>query len=390
MIKLPNYLTPDYIDFSNERVGACSSECEIVCMHCLACETCLACQTLCEKTLQCHECGACQNSCQCNTQNNQCGNCEYWSQGCTSSCEKAGNCMNTCEYACEGCLVSTACENGCQYHCLDGGCQDTCQKTYQCYEGCGQGTCLDPTICQDVGQIIPTDKVVTISNESPDNGGSFTVTIDGLTNNWNSSNYKSAVITNVDYGGTVNDINTYLRKVTPPSSGTSKGFSTNVINAGLGSYTIVVYAQTDKFYRFGTGEVNISGKKPNHWNWSSSVQNAIDNKGDFSTLYFSEWNDFIDRIKDTILYRAMDYTVTTSQQSSNNMYSIGRDAKYTELLEASKAFSSDKTLYATKFNTARVSIGNMEATGIDTRYQDNEVFGSYFNTLKDKLNLAIG
>ena len=48
--------------------------------------------------------------------------------------------------------------------------------------------------------------------------------------------------------------------------------------------------------------------------------------------------------------------------------------------------SNDKTLYATRFNAARLAIGEINSTGITNKVSGDIVYGSYFITLCNKLN----
>ena len=389
MIEIPSYLNrsgliqiPSYLAPKMATAKACNW-CQNECMNCLACESCLACQSLCEKSVQCHECGSCQ-SCQCSTQSGECSGCEYYcqcsSQGgecndCQDACEKTSNCQSSCE----GCLSCMGCEGS---SCMSGQ-TDPCKGGCQTYaEGC-----TDSNVCQNEAQN-PVDKQVVVTNESPENGGSFTVTANGLTNPWNNTYYSSAVITNVDFGGIVSNITQYMRKITPPSGGSLKSFNMNVTSAGYGAFTIFVYAQAKNgtYYKFGSAVVNITNKKPDKWHWSSSVDTALRNNGYTTQLMYYEWNSFIDRVIDTVKYKNNDYTVSQDLQRQNNMYKLGYDAKYSTLLEAAKAYNSGEEMLATKFNTVRVSIGAMTSTGIGTQDTDYKILGSYYITLQEKLN----
>ena len=106
----------------------------------------------------------------------------------------------------------------------------------------------------------------------------------------------------------------------------------------------------------------------NPWYWTAAELNAFNNKGNFSVLTASRWNDFCDRINATCIAARSSWTTT-----------------YTTLSGA-KASGSGATLTAAMFNSARLNIGSRVSTGIPEVSTGGTIYGWYFVTLQDKLN----
>ncbi|MGL5712254.1 MAG: hypothetical protein ACRCX2_04490 [Paraclostridium sp.] len=109
--------------------------------------------------------------------------------------------------------------------------------------------------------------------------------------------------------------------------------------------------------------------KPSPWYWSSGEINAFTYNGAITNLTYSRWNAFVEKVKEFDRWK--------------NGVNAG---KY--YLDEAKMTSSDKTLTAYRFNTVRHAIGSMNSlgSGIEIQATGNQVKGSYFIQLADRLN----
>jgi hypothetical protein len=131
------------------------------------------------------------------------------------------------------------------------------------------------------------------------------------------------------------------------------------------SYTINVYAWSYTYPDSATHSqsYNTLANRPSNWTWTTAELNAFNNHGSLTTLTYSRWNAFLDRITEFEVY------------------------KYGSALTAfDKMTSSDKTLTAARFNQARFAIGSMYSTGITNKSSGDPVLGSYFITMANSLN----
>ena len=130
-------------------------------------------------------------------------------------------------------------------------------------------------------------------------------------------------------------------------------------------------------------EIKIKSKKPPLWSWTSSngsatasqtqdAYNALIGKDVVTKFSYLVWNDMVNKVK------AMLDSIGESWNSSYATY------------ENTLMTSSDKTLTATKFNSLRFNIGSHSSTGITDKYTGDDVYGSYFTTLANHLNIWIG
>lgn len=111
----------------------------------------------------------------------------------------------------------------------------------------------------------------------------------------------------------------------------------------------------------------LSNVRPLNWWWSNSARNAFTNKGFTNEVSYTEWNDFVQRVEDFHLW----YWNAIEDPSG---------------IKNAKMSSSDKTLYASKFNLVRSAIGAMNATGITDRVKGDTVTGNYFLVLENRMN----
>jgi len=108
--------------------------------------------------------------------------------------------------------------------------------------------------------------------------------------------------------------------------------------------------------------------RPVYFYWTQTELDAFNNNGNINTLTYLRWNAFIDNINLVRVYKGYSQIVNDS---------AGRTVKMT---------SSDKILYATRFNAVRLAIGEINSTGITNKVSGDIVYGSYFVTLCNKLN----
>ena len=106
------------------------------------------------------------------------------------------------------------------------------------------------------------------------------------------------------------------------------------------------------------------------WSWTTTELNAFNNNGLTTVLTYQRWNAFVDKI----------YEV------SNNDWWISSTDGATLSYSATKMTSTDRILTAERFNSVRYNIGARKPTGISRVYKDDDVLGSYFITLGNKLN----
>ncbi len=131
------------------------------------------------------------------------------------------------------------------------------------------------------------------------------------------------------------------------------------------TYTLYGFAQAANglYYQAGSASITTISTRPSNWTWTTAELNAFNNHGSLTTLTYSRWNAFLDRITEFEVY------------------------KYGSALTTfNKMTSSDKTLTAARFNQARFAIGSMYSTGITNKSSGDPVLGSYFITMANSLN----
>lgn len=104
---------------------------------------------------------------------------------------------------------------------------------------------------------------------------------------------------------------------------------------------------------------------------TSAAYNAISNKTDVSNFSYLVWNDMVDKVLE-ILEATVD--------SWDNTYASAANTKMS---------SSDKILTATRFNSLRQNIDAGSSTNIDKVSKGDPVYGSYFKTLAEHINIWI-
>ena len=114
--------------------------------------------------------------------------------------------------------------------------------------------------------------------------------------------------------------------------------------------------------------IRTTSNRPTNWSWTITELNAFNNHGLTTTLTYTRWNAFIDKVQEFINYY-------------NTKYGTGVPS-----VTQYKMTSSNKILTATAFNNIRFSIGSMNPTGISNISTGDTVYGSYFTTLSNKLN----
>jgi hypothetical protein len=131
------------------------------------------------------------------------------------------------------------------------------------------------------------------------------------------------------------------------------------------TYTVYGYARANNgnYYTCGSASITTINTRPSNWTWTTAELNAFNNHGSLTTLTYSRWNAFLDRIM------------------AFEVYKYG-----SALTTFNKMTSSDKTLTAARFNQARFAIGSMYSTGITNKSSGDQVLGSYFITMANSLN----
>lgn len=432
VISLPSFLTENVSNAISTR--EISSRCTTVYQQCGACETSTQCGT-CQHSVQCDicvdvqcsscvwscnttECSSCENNCQscnvlCNScMEDMCGNCQWSScqscegcltcEDCQGSCESCVSC-ETCEACqstqCSSCLTQQSCSGTCQTAMSCISCELTqcipCESAQSCVVGCmSEQTCGISQGCDD----IMTESSVCsqgvglgggVSSVSPNNGGSFIVTITGLQYPFNTTYYRDIVITKTNYGENTSSISSYITLQKATSSGSVKSVTVPVKNAGYGTYTIYAYVYTNKYYLAGTFNVTVLSSVSS-WIWASGTRSAFTSNGFVTQLRYGEWNLFIEKIKEILIFKGLgDETVTTSIISSYSLISSSSTVTLLTLLNKAKASGQGEQITAQQFNTLRYAVDLLSKTGISTVQTGNKVYGSYFLTLESKLNSAL-
>jgi hypothetical protein len=147
---------------------------------------------------------------------------------------------------------------------------------------------------------------------------------------------------------------------------TSVATKTNLSPGTNHTFTAVFYDQAGyeiTHTRMDTYSTQASPLRPSNFYWTTAELNAFNNHGSLTTLTYSRWNAFLDRITEFEVYK-----YGSAQTFFNKMT------------------SSDKTLTAARFNQARFAIGSMYPTGITNKSSGDPVLGSYFITMANSLN----
>ena len=129
-------------------------------------------------------------------------------------------------------------------------------------------------------------------------------------------------------------------------------------------------------------EIYVEAPDVDLWSWSASngsatatqtsaAHTAVTSNGEVSNFSYLVWNDLVDKIYEAI---------TADDGSWNTKF-----ASYS----ATRMSSSDKTLTATRFNSARYNVGLHYSTGINDVSTGDTVLGEYFTTITSSLNSYI-
>ncbi len=113
--------------------------------------------------------------------------------------------------------------------------------------------------------------------------------------------------------------------------------------------------------------------RPDNWYWNTSELNAFNGNGEITEISYIRWNLFIDRVNEFRDYKGYSWIPST-------VFVPGVGTINT------KMSSSDRKLYAERFNAVREAIGNLYSTGITDKSRGDKVYGHYFITLQDSLN----
>lgn len=115
------------------------------------------------------------------------------------------------------------------------------------------------------------------------------------------------------------------------------------------------------------------------WSWASSngkatsaqtrlARDAINNQGSISDFSYLVWNDLVEKINEAVCEYGYDW--------------VNHPLRFNK----TKMTSTDKTLTADRFNSARYNVGLYQSTGIDDVSKGDKVYGSYFKTITTSLN----
>lgn len=412
IISLPSFLMANE---SEESVSVLSSEqettatCTTVYQTCGACESSTQCGT-CQHTVQCDLCVEVQcTSCVWSCNSTECSSCENDCMSCVILCDSCmeemcrvitqGGCSSCESGECSGCESQQTCDGACEtvMSCTD--CELTqcipCEAAQTCVVGClTEEGCAISQGCSDVALETSICSQGTglgggVSGVSPNNGGSFYVTITGLQYPFNTTNYRDIVITKTNYGESTSSISSYMALKTPTTSGTANSVAVHVTNSGYGTFTIYAYAYTNKYYLAGTFEVTVLNSVT-AWSWASTTRTALTNKGLTTNLRYGEWNLFIEKIKEILIFKGFgDTTVGVSTMTSNNLIVHSSTVTLLTLLNSAKASASGEIMTAQKFNTIRYAVGILAPTSINIVQDGDIVYGSYFIILETKLNSVL-
>ena len=195
----------------------------------------------------------------------------------------------------------------------------------------------------------PTLTITSPANGYWSNGSSITI-------NASASDNKG-----VDH---VNFYNSTLGTITDYTSPYSATFDISSLPDGIHTFLVRAYDVVGNYSDQKKVDIKIDRTtRPLFWEWSSHELNAFNNHGSLTTLTYSRWNAFLDRIAEFEVYK-----YGSAQTFFNKMT------------------SSDKTLTAARFNQARFAIGSMYSTGITNKSSGDPVLGSYFITMANSLN----
>lgn len=136
--------------------------------------------------------------------------------------------------------------------------------------------------------------------------------------------------------------------------------------------TFDIYERTQTF--------TITASRPGYFYWTTAEKNAFNGKGATTILTAARWNAFVDNINEILRYKGL-----TSATLNSELYGVVQGTYMNDFIKQAKGVSGND-FTANQFNIVRHSIGTMKSTGISTKYSGDEVIGSEFITLQDKLN----
>lgn len=130
--------------------------------------------------------------------------------------------------------------------------------------------------------------------------------------------------------------------------------------------------------------VQVSAR-PNYFYWSDYTAYMYDG-GIITYTPYEAWNALIANIEEMITFTGINGTMP----SSSTLYGSASGKTYAAACAYAYMDSSDKTVYAQKFNIANYIISNIGAsTGVGTKYSENsnyKVYASDFISLQDTIN----
>ena len=130
--------------------------------------------------------------------------------------------------------------------------------------------------------------------------------------------------------------------------------------------------------------VQVSAR-PNYFYWSDYTAYMYDG-GIITYTPYQAWNALIANIEEMISFTGINGTMP----SSSTLYGSASGKTYLAACAYAYMDSSDKTVYAHKFNIANYIISNIGAsTGVGTKYSENsnyKVYASDFISLQNTIN----
>jgi len=201
----------------------------------------------------------------------------------------------------------------------------------------------------------PTLTITSPANGYWSNGSSITI-------NASASDNKG-----VDH---VNFYNSTLGTITDYTSPYSATFDISSLPDGIHTFLVRAYDVVGNYSDQKKVDIKIDRTtRPLFWEWSSQALDAFQNGGAVTNLTATEWNQFIQNIKDVVKWKTgVTPTITSA--------------------------IFDGTFTAVMFNQAKNAIGGINATGItdklgvsDVGFENaDKVIGNDFIILRDKLN----
>lgn len=172
------------------------------------------------------------------------------------------------------------------------------------------------------------------------------------------------------------------------NQGTQKSFFYSKLTEGVYTVEIHTYLEyegediepVDELGNIVYFSKELTVKRPDKFYWTDAELEIFTNHGKVEDISYARINAFKDYVEEMLSYKGL------LLEEPDNNYGTGKYT-YKALLAAAKISSSDKTLYALKFNIINYCICKMLYTGITDKVKGDVVYGEYFTKhLLDTLN----